>query len=942
MYCSVIDGSDEGDENEPIRQSTSTKKSENTSNQKRNTVGVCGAEVKDFIKSNTEKEKGRRQHPEFKHESGRSPQSSPPPSPPPPPGSTEFPFSDRRRDRSEELSSEYAIKHGDLRLLRALTFFPECEKITDRGLLFPLHTAASLGLKRATTFLLQSGFDLDERDGTGCTPIESTDCRKNKPLFEYMRRIGGIDSSPQSTTHGQGDDGIEPRGGIASVTMERIDLSTRTIYFPSEQFRTTCREGHTTQKVFFVAPFVTKYKTVCMYQMYGLLYALGHCKTERNIRQCLSHAILPEADLMKHKDCNSGVFKFDAWLHSSRRDRRGDHTEEIPSWISSLLQGTAYSQSSVSILCDGWTPMHYAILMQNDDLVKHLLQTGEGHLKDKAYTLLPKFILDILKGKSRFEYYEYVYSHIEGFTPLMLATFIENVTALELLFQDSEQISSFACTDIDDALSLAYCDRMESVLLYALCKAGKDYLSQNHQIDVNLEPHYRKENPLRRILFAASTDVIDKIEEDFFTLEIRVENKAIISEYLYTTNNLDVVSEEDDTLLAETIECHSDRLWKRHSSLNAIIPGHISVVRDGCPGYDKTIIVVFYSNDKELTPSSEIPFQEYLFTNGSKILVHVVEGFFRFDSTVHVGQSIDYKKSSINSMRATLGPFVQSSQNKKGVLTCAHTFLEDFFNFNNDNAYHDVTYDPEMPSQLRSVFSETNCLTIYKDQPNTYRDSQTDEPIADDRIPMDCKDTQQPCGYLRRLLLRPDKDVGIDVALILFNDDDTVTCSPQLHLGHPMFRQQLQQHRVPSLDHLKFEYDREIIPRRSGKVCKCGMGTGFTVGNVLFDKATGQIKVSDDSLPNEPLGVQHGQRKFIMRGQIVVQHHTESFFAIGDSGAAVFLFEGNCPTKCLGIGIGHMINNPVSLVTPIRPILEELSEDQNTTFQLLECQRKDV
>ncbi|XP_033758711.1 uncharacterized protein LOC117341018 isoform X2 [Pecten maximus] len=870
-----------------------------------------------------------REHRDRQHFPGESP-----PTPPssPPSGLPELQSSSRMPDPFEEISVQHATKHGNIRLLRALALSKE--DLSKSGQFFPLHSATALGLKRTTSFLLQSGFDLDERNESGHTPIECLDPCQDKVLLKYMRKVGGFDSTFPPATH-ERPDGSSNTEGVNTVNMERVDLSTRTVYLPSAQFRASFKERNPTRKLFFVSPFLSEYSMACTYQLYGLLYVLGRYNAEEDFRRVLNDVILPERSLMQCKDCSSGIFNFDTWLTDRREKHIGSgHDGEIPPWIIQLLQRKPEFRPNVHILNDGWTPMHYAVLTRNDDLVKQLLEMGAGYLKNKALTLLPNFILDQLRVNSGFEY-EYVYCHIEGFTPLMLATFIGNHSAIALFFRNIETINLCTRNDIDDTLTLAYCEDTEQILLDGLCMIGKKHLLQNHQVDVNLQPHYRKDNPMRRILFGSSNDVLDEIEEEFFTTLIIVENKDIISEYL-NTDNSDAVSEEEDKLLEETIEFYSDRLWRRHSSLNAIIPGHISSLPDGCQGYDKTIMVVLHSTDKELTPSFEMPFQENLFMNGSRVLVHVVESSFRFCPTtvspLQVGCSIDY-----DHLRATLGVFVENSQKKVGVLTCGHTFLRKFFD--SSDAFVDEKYDPDNSPVLLNVYkrkTEKRLEVLREDNkigPDDGDAMATTETVDDDAMDTEVAET---CGFVRRLLLRPDLEVGIDAALILFNVEDTVPCSPQLHLEHAMAKQQLRSHKAENMD-ATFARGEEFNCNRTVKVFKCGLGSGFTVGVIRFNKATGQIRFSDSSGEFEPMGVGNCTSKHIMKGQIVVHSLAPSqiFFTQGDSGSAVFLFEENSPLKCIGMGIGYMIKTTVSLVTPIRPLLEALSEDQDTTYKLL-------
>ncbi|XP_021345555.1 uncharacterized protein LOC110445328 isoform X2 [Mizuhopecten yessoensis] len=721
-------------------------------------------------------------------------------------GTTESSSKSKVPDSFEEISVRHATKHGNIRLLHALAATSK-EGIAEFGHAFPLHTAVSLGMKRTTSFLLQSGFDLEERNESNRTPTECVDPRNDNVLCEYIRKMDGIDVSLSQPSSHQPNVIIVRKGScheetVCIVNMERVDLSTRTVYFPSTQFRSTFKDRDPSRQMFFASPFLSEYSMVCTYQMFGLLWLLGRYHAE-DFLQCLNDIVLPEKNILRCKDGSTGVIDFCTWINS-REEEHKDHNNEssmdkLPDWIRALLQKTSESLRADTILCDGWTPMHYAVLTRNDELVKQLLDSGEGHLTNKAHTLLPEFILDQLKRESRFEY-EFVYSHIEGFTPLMLATFTENQTAIKLIGQCIETLNIFNGKDVADCLELTYCEDTERNLLDVLCRKGEEYLKQEYHVDVNLQPFYRKKSPLRRILFASSTDVLETIEEDFFAAKIIVENKTIVNDYLKTGTTA-AVSEKEDTLLAETLQFHSARLWKRHSSLNAILPGHVSALPDTCQGYRKSIMVVFHSIDKELIPASELPFQEYLLTKEQQILVHVTEGLFRFatatNHTAQVGRSIDYDK-----YRATLGTFVESSQKQKGMLTCGHTFLKDFMD--SRDPFFDRTYDPNSSAEVFGVYKiEENRLKVFKEDKTSAVKSNTKEPTADNAMEITYPHGGRS-GYVKRLLLRPDKEVGIDAALIMFHADTQFTIGPHLHLEHSMATQQLENLGIQNMDYLQF------------------------------------------------------------------------------------------------------------------------------------------
>ncbi|XP_021345563.1 uncharacterized protein LOC110445332 isoform X2 [Mizuhopecten yessoensis] len=858
-------------------------------------------------------------------------------------GTTESSSKSTFPDPFEEISVRHATKHGNIRLLRALAAKSN-GGLTDFKHTFPLHTAVSLGMKRTTSFLLQSGFDLEERNEFNRIPTQCFDPRNDNVLCEYIRKIDGTDVplSPPSSHEpnviivGKGSCHEET---VCIVNMERVDLSTRTVYCPSAQFRSTFKDRDPSRQMFFVSPFLSEYSMVCTYQMFGLLWLLGRYHAE-DFLKCLNDIVLPEKNILRCKDGSTGVIDFCTWI-KSREVEHKDHDnessmEKLPGWIRALLQKTSESVRADKIRCDGWTPMHYAVLTRNDELVKQLLNSGEGHLTNKAHSLLPEFILDQLKRESRFEY-EFVYSHIEGFTPLMLATFTENQTAIQLIGQCIETLNMFNGKDIVDCLELAYCEDTESNLLDVLCRKGEEHLKQNYHVEVNLQPFYRKKNPSRRILFASSTDVLETIEEDFVAAKIIVENKAIINEYLKTGTTAEV-PEKEDKLLAETIRLHSDRLWKRHSSLNAILPGHVSSLPDTCKGYHKSIMVVFHSIDKELIPSSELPFQEYLLTNGQQVLVHVTEGSFKFapatERTAQVGRSIDYEK-----VRATLGTFVEGSQKQKGMLTCGHTFLKDFLD-KNDSSY-DRTFDTNTSSEVLRVYKvEEKRLKIYNEDRTSADDNNTTKPTADDAMEITYPHGGS-CGYVKRLLFRPDKEVGIDAALIQFHDDETFTIGPHLHLEHSMAQQQLENQGIQNMDYLQFNNGEAFECTRPVRVLKCGIGTGLTYGVIPFERSTGQVRISDDNF--EPMGFSNSKSKHIMKGQLVVKPLVQSttFFAQGDSGSAVFQMgpgspgSPGSPLKCIGMGIGYMTKSTDTLVTPIRSVLEAVSEGQETTYTLL-------
>ncbi|XP_033729580.1 uncharacterized protein LOC117318735 [Pecten maximus] len=543
----------------------------------------------------------------------------------------------------------------------------------------PLHVAASLGLKRNVSYIMEAGWDLDEKDQSGQTPIQMAE---NQVLSGYMQRYKFPQESETFDFQPQGDN-THYQDGVLPIFMEKVDLSTRMVFLPSFQFRMTLQRGQH-QQLLFTLPYTTTYTTVCLQQAFGVLWVLG--QYGKDVFECLNHICLSDWSIQSFRDVSTGKLDVTAWLRNNERQqqhsqRQQQHTEirapddwiqkivtqQIESFISELKRG-------IELLDDGWTPMHYAILTRQHNLIKILLDNDRGNLETRTRTLLPRFILEKLKHRCRFEY-DYVYRHTEGFTPLLLSTFLGDKEAIDII---GKRITE--SLGMGDCLTLAYGDDTEKNLLNILCRLGERHVQNKFNLKVKLHSVYEKHSPNRRVLIGSSDNIYRRIEEDFNPVRLVLDNENIVRETLEPTSKN--VSTDETIFLNKLICLHADELWRRNSNLNAIVPG---MPNDDSDNDD--VMVVLHCSHKGFIHTGELPFKSCLNSDGKCVRVLVIQGFFRlgpFSSNTQsvasrpeaVKIQVGYKVKYMNDdMMATLGVMVEDDGGDIGILTCAHTFI---------------------------------------------------------------------------------------------------------------------------------------------------------------------------------------------------------------------------------------------------------------------------
>ncbi|OWF53839.1 hypothetical protein KP79_PYT22443 [Mizuhopecten yessoensis] len=761
--------------------------------------------------------------------------------------------------------------------------------------------------------------------------------------------------------------------------MDRVDLSTRRVYLPSFQFRKTFEKGKH-KPLLFTSPYVTTYEVVCQHQVYGVLWLLG--QYGRDVLTCLNDICLPDWSIQYFRDSKTGKLDVTKWLRNNELRQRHQHhhphqqqqhseARTPPNWIRSIIEGNiedfkADLQRGIGHPDDGWTPLHFAILIHQHDLVRFILETRRGDSETATHTLLPRFILDELKYRCQFEY-NYVYKHTVGFTPLLLATFIGDKVAIDIL---GTHVTGWQL-DMKDCLTLAYCEDTENNLLNIMCGIGEKHVCEKYNLNVKLHSVYEKDCPNRRILISSSNDIQRRIEEDLVPVRLILDNENIIREFL--NHSKTDSSARNTPLLGRVIESHADWLWQSNSNLNAIMPGHTSSLSE--EHQTDEAMVVLHCSHKGFIHTHELPFKRYLHKDGERVRVHVIQGLFRLgplnssSQSVHdlgrekgkiqTGYKIKYGKAP-RDMMATLGMMVEDLDGNTGILTCAHTFLNDFLK-SKSGPFYDRLYKQDGPLQADVFLRKPELLVSdhvdinegegeskarYRSD-HEYMEVEAGEPQASSDPDCEMADAEQAtrCGYVRRVLFQTDTDVAIDVALIMLNSD-AIECCPKLYF-FPRDRddEKIQLKRVGTnfkRKDLKFatgnKFKQPVKQVELGyKVIKCGITTGLSVGALAFcdNRHQAQVKVTDDQCQ-----VTVNSNVFILKGQIVVERTADKeFFQEGDSGSAVFV-KAEDSFECLGIAIGGMTSSSETLVTPIESVLRALKEQPQGASQMQEYKLK--
>ncbi|XP_069134275.1 uncharacterized protein [Argopecten irradians] len=719
------DGSDEGDENVSLKQPTSKNKGVNSSNQRRNIAGICGTAVRDgdHFPSDDEnddkddddddnmktgenkqnrrpwkrwsREKQRKggdfHSSDFKHGTeGRKHEEYP---------DTKTPSTKQQDVRSTsgdeqkkyifsgESAVHYEAYHGGIQFLS--TFAESNSDVK------PLHLAAQLDLKRNVSYLMEAGWDLDEEDQCGKTPVQIT----NPVLAEYMRcckypQEDMRDLQPQGG-------GIPGPDGVLPIDMEKVDLLDMTVYTPCFQVRKTFQRKQ--QKLLFASRYFTTYYNVCQQQAFGILWTLS--RYGKDILHCLDDIYFTDFTIQSFHDVGTGKLDISAWILNNEREQPQEQRNQqaqadfgpSATWIQHILKQDVQNfqeelQNGIELLEDGWTPLHYAILTRQHNIVTSLLGNQFGYLETRTKTLLPQFVLEELKLCCKFEY-NYVFKHMAGFTPLLLSTFIGNTDAINII---GKHVS--VNRDLGDCLQLAYCEDVEKCLLDVMCSLGERHIRDKYSLNVKLHSVYEKWCPNRRILICSSNDIYRRIEEDFPPVRLVLDNNSIIRESFKPANHN--MSKEDEEVLSRVINDNSDELWTRHSNLNAIVPGLSNDDK-------RDVMVILHCSHKGFIHTGELPFKRYLCSQGRHIRVLAIQGHFRLcpnvpendpSSVAHplkvclkVGYQVTYKNYNL---MATLGVMVEDDEGNTGILTCAHTFIkkDDYANLLDEKFYSTRPY----------------------------------------------------------------------------------------------------------------------------------------------------------------------------------------------------------------------------------------------------------
>lgn len=125
---------------------------------------------------------------------------------------------------------------------------------------------------------------------------------------------------------------------------------------------------------------------------------------------------------------------------------------------------------------------------------------------------------------------------------------------------------------------------------------------------------------------------------------------------------------------------------------------------------------------------------------------------------------------------------------------------------------------------------------------------------------------------------------------------------------------------------LKYSSGRADELRQNNLNCvKFGAATGYTKGTIV-----------NKSLPNvmrsTPWTLISGSAEIILYNQVEIQPMSGTFADFGDSGAPVFVIDGDGELVCVGIVSGGINQSQNVMITPMTVILEEFGISKLKTF----------
>ncbi|KAH3715103.1 hypothetical protein DPMN_057809 [Dreissena polymorpha] len=335
------------------------------------------------------------------------------------------------------------------------------------------------------------------------------------------------------------------------------------------------------------------------------------------------------------------------------------------------------------------------------------------------------------------------------------------------------------------------------------------------------------------------------------------------------------IQEEAIIMLRDCIKEHADQLFSEHRYLS-IIKGFIYKVNNSNPGNNdlNEVRLAMYVHAKGYIPIEEEPFTKKI----GGIDINVCEGEFILLGK-HADEVLDHISMGCQVSRhqsGTLGLFFEHAHYGLCGITSAHVLLTDI-------------ELQQLKQRGKIVASEI--LEVF-------------QPSSPNKI-----------GTIKEVIYKEgdSSNRGLEIGLIAIE-----TRTP-IHGKFP-------KPRTGADLELKYSSGRADEIRQNNLSCvKFGVATGYTKGTIV-----------NKSLPNAMRSLQwnlnSGTATIALYNQVEIQPMSGFFAVSGDSGAPVFVIDGDGELVCVGIVSGGINQSPNVMVTPIAAILEEFGISKLKSF----------
>ncbi|XP_062598499.1 uncharacterized protein LOC134259920 [Saccostrea cucullata] len=341
-------------------------------------------------------------------------------------------------------------------------------------------------------------------------------------------------------------------------------------------------------------------------------------------------------------------------------------------------------------------------------------------------------------------------------------------------------------------------------------------------------------------------------------------------------------------------------LFSQHSNLYMITASAFKSVKYSTENHRVDLKVCFrlFCQHKGYIPYGEKEFPRRL----GEYEMDVLEGYcsFGMDTSLEIGGHIRRKGGASGS----IGGFVKLLNGKIGLITCAH-----------------VLFSPE--ELLSGIFSNS-VVEAFDKSSHTFKACGK---IIDAKFPVSRKATE--FSSASSITLENNIDAAV-VELVPTINSFGFRAVPEDQLRSagfdpgclPAFPGKIIP--VPIPDCSEKEQIQNVsgkIPGASESVIKFGASTGFTIGDLYFNRVHARFMNQHISFYGTDIGP-------IMCNQIEIRNLPQGdFFSMGDSGSFVFCINPNKTLSCIGMAIG-LSPSGSCLVTPIDRILQSFGLPQ--------------